>query len=142
AQSAPGDAPPVALVMQVSGTITPPLVVHREVSDGTRVALGSQSRLSLLHYESCSIVTLSSGSAIVTAKGIDAAAADVESTRPGPCPRVHRIRLDGPAPIGGVITTRSIDTGSGLVDAAPGDVTVSIGDVASKATSVAVRDGY
>ena len=142
AQSAAGDAPPVALVMQVSGTTTPQLIVHREVPEGTRVALGAQSRLSLLHYVLCSIVTLSGGSATVTAKGIDAAQANVESTKPGPCPRVHKIRLEGPAPIGGVITTRSIDTASGLLEIAPEGVVVLTGDAASKATFADVRDGY
>ena len=108
AQPAAGKPAPVALVMQMSGTTDPPLARHREVGEGTKITVGPKSTIALLHYNSCSIVTLSGGTATVTADAVVAPAANVESTKPGPCPRVHKIALDGRAAMGGVSVSRAI----------------------------------
>jgi hypothetical protein len=103
-----GDAAPVALVMEISGATRPLLAVHREIAPGTRIGLDPGARLALLHYSTCTIVTVTGGNVSVTAQGVDTDAAAARSAKPGPCPRVHRITLAGPGPLGGVVLSRAI----------------------------------
>jgi hypothetical protein len=100
------DVAPVAVVMEVAGTTRPPLSVHRELPPGTRIALERGARVALLHYSSCSIVTVSGGDITVTAQGLETTEGADKSAKPGPCPRVHRIMLAGPGPLGGVVVSR------------------------------------
>jgi hypothetical protein len=97
-----------ALVMELTGTTKPPLAVHREVAPGTSIAIAPGARLSLLHYGTCSIVTFSGGTVKVSEQSLDAAEANIESRKPGPCPHVHKIALAGPGPLGGGIVSRAI----------------------------------
>jgi hypothetical protein len=106
AQQVHADSNSVALVTEVSGVTKPQLLVHREIAPGTRIDLAPGAHVSLLHYSSCTIVAVSGGTAVVTDKGIEAKATDVESRKPGPCPRLHRITHTGPGPLGGVVVTR------------------------------------
>lgn len=136
AQAAAGYSEAVALVMDIKGATTPPLSIYREIAPGTRIELGPGARVSLLHYTSCTIVTLVGGAATVSDEGITANVANIESTRPGPCPRVHKIAHKGPGPLGGVIVTRGdpmppmdvapdaliILSGAGFKDALSADV--------------------
>src|SRR5438105_3087280 len=98
-----------ALVMELTGVTGPPLVVHREVATGARIAIAPGARLSLLHYASCSIVTFSGGTVKVSEQGLEGDEANIESRTPGPCPRVHKIALGGPGPLGGGIVSRGIN---------------------------------
>lgn len=127
------------LVMAVSGVTKPQLAVHREIASGTRVSLALGSRLTLLHYGTCSIVTLTGGTVILTERELEAEARDVESRKPGPCPKVHRIAIAGPGPLGGVTVARSI--GPAPQEVTPGATVVLAGADAAKATSAAVLDG-
>ncbi|MEP7182519.1 MAG: hypothetical protein ABI886_10050 [Betaproteobacteria bacterium] len=108
--AAAGETAPAALVMEISGATRPPLAVHREIAPGTRIGLDPGVRLALLHYATCSIVTVTGGNVTVTAQGLDTDAAATRSAKPGPCPRVHRITLAGPGPLGGVVLSRAIGT--------------------------------
>lgn len=141
AQTAAGKPAPVALVMQVSGMTDPPLARHREVAEGAKITVKPKSTLALLHYNSCSIVTLNGGTATVTADAVVAPAANVESTKPGPCPRVHKIALDGRAATGGVSISRAVSIDTPLNFAANGTVVLS-GAGAARATSYDVVDGF
>lgn len=145
AQTAAGKTAPVALVMQVSGTIDPPLARHREVGEGAKITVGPKSTIALLHYNSCSIVTLNGGTATVTTDAVVAPAANIESTKPGPCPRVHKIALDGRAATGGVSVSRAVGTAPGqdapLNFAANGTVVLS-GAAASRAQTYDLVDGF
>lgn len=141
---AQGKPAPVALVMQMTGTTDPPLARHREVGEGTKVTVGPKSTLALLHYNSCSIVTLNGGTATVTADAVVAPAANVESTKPGPCPRVHKIALEGRAATGGVSVSRAVGSPSSdapLNFAANGTVVLS-GAGASRAQTYDLVDGF
>ena len=97
-----------ALVMDLTGATKPSLVVHRELAPGTKIAIAPGARLSLLHYGTCSIVTFSGGTVKVTEQGLEAAEANIESRKPGPCPHTHKISLAGPGPLGGGIVSRGI----------------------------------
>jgi hypothetical protein len=97
-----------ALVMELTGATKPPLVVHRELTPGTKIAIAPGARLSLLHYATCSIVTFSGGTVKVTEQGLEAAEANIESSKRGPCPHTHKISLAGPGPLGGGIVSRGM----------------------------------
>ena len=109
ARSASNNSAVAALVMEVNGVTKPPLVVHREIAPGTRIAIAPGARLALLHYASCSIVTFSGGTVKVSEQGLEGDEANIESRTPGPCPRVHKIALGGPGPLGGGIVSRGIN---------------------------------
>jgi hypothetical protein len=133
--------PAAALVMEVSGVTTPPLAVHREVAAGTRIVIAPGAHLSLLHYATCSIVSLSSGTVKVTEPGLEAGEAKIESTQPGPCPRMHKIALAGPGPLGGGIVARGINRDSvDYAGLAPDGLVVITGARAASAESADVFD--
>lgn len=127
------------LVMAVSGVTKPQLATHREVPAGTRVSLALGSRLVLLHYGTCSIVTLTGGTATVTERDVEAEARDVESRKPGPCPKVHRIATAGPGPLGGVTVARSV--GPAAQEVTPGATVVLAGADAASVTAATMLDG-
>jgi hypothetical protein len=128
----------VALVTEISGATTPALSVHREVAPGTRIVLGPGAHVSLLHYGSCTIVTLKGGTATVTDKGVEADAADIESMKPGPCPKVHKIPREELRPLGGVVVTRGRSRPS--FDIAPDALVVLRGAAAADAVVVETLD--
>lgn len=132
---------PAALVMEVSGTTRPPLAVHREIAAGTRIGLASGARIALLHYATCSIVTIAGGDVTVTEQGLQTAAPATQSAKPGPCPRVHRISLAGPGPLGGVVVSRNIGTPTPPVVAAAGALVLVTGSGAVNAAELLDANG-
>jgi hypothetical protein len=130
-----------ALVMDLTGVTEPPLVVHREVAAGARIAIAPGARLSLLHYATCSIVTFSGGTVKVTEQGLEAEDVNIESTKSGPCPHVHKISLSGPGPLGGGIVSRGISRDpSQYAEVAPDGLVVITGAGAANAVSADVLD--
>jgi hypothetical protein len=129
-----------ALVMELNGATKPPLAIHREVAPGTKIAIAPGARLSLLHYATCSIVTLTGGTVQVTEQGLEAAESNIESRKPGPCPRVHKISLGGPGPLGGGIVSRGMSDASQYADVASDGLVVITGARASNAVSADVLD--
>jgi hypothetical protein len=130
-----------ALVMETSGVTKPPLAVHREVAAGTQIAIGPGGHLSLLHYATCSIVTFSGGTVKVSEQGLEAEEVNIESRKPGPCPRVHRISLGGPGPLGGGIVSRGMPLdASQYADVASDGLVVITGARAQNAVTADVLD--
>ncbi len=134
---------PVALVMQVTGKTDPPLARHREVPEGS-IKLGPQSKVALLHYVSCKIVTVNGGTANVTSNDVEAPAANVESSKAGPCPRVHKIVLSEGTASGGVSVSRavSIPNNAAPINMAANATVVLTGAPAARAVSYELRDGF
>ena len=129
-----------ALVMELTGVTKPPLVVHREVAPGTKIAIAPGARLSLLHYATCSIVTFSGGTVKVTEQGFEAAEANIESRKPGPCPHMHKISLAGPGPLGGGIVSRGLGDQSQYAEVAPDGLVVITGARSANAVTADVLD--
>lgn len=102
------DAAPVALVTELSGPVKPELAIHREVVAGSRVTVPAGSKLSLLHYAACSILTITQGTVTVTDSGFDAQPGAVQTSKAGPCPRVHRLSVGGAGPQSGAMVLRGI----------------------------------
>jgi hypothetical protein len=141
AQAASTNPAVAALVMETTGVTKPPLVVHREVAPGTRIAIAPGARLSLLHYATCSIVTFSGGTVKVTEQGLEAAEANIESRKPGPCPHTHKISLAGPGPLGGGIVSRGISGDpSKYAEVAPDGLVVITGARSANAVTADVLD--
>jgi hypothetical protein len=101
------EAAPVALVTSVSGTVEPSLVVRQEIVPGTRVIVAAGSRVSLLHYAACMVVTVTGGVVTVTDSGVEANPDALVNTTTGPCPRVHRLTVAGPGPLSGAMVMRA-----------------------------------
>src|SRR5438132_11385023 len=80
-----------ALVMELTGVTEPPLVVHREVATGARIAIAPGARLSLIHCATCSIVTFSGGTVNVSEQGLEAEDVNIESTQSVRCAHVHKM---------------------------------------------------
>gem|GEM_PF-4617859 len=130
-----------ALVMDLTGTTKPPLVVHREIAPGTKIAIAPGARLSLLHYATCSIVTFSGGTVRVTEQGLEAAETNIESRKPGPCPHTHKISLAGSGPLGGGIVSRGISHDqSQYAEVAPDGLVVITGARSADAVTADVLD--
>ena len=154
ARSANTNTAVAALVMELSGTTKPPLAVHREVAPGTKIVIAPGAHLSLLHYATCSIVTFSGGTVKVTAQDLEAAEANIESRKPGPCPHVHKISLDraggggavsrlgsSPGPLGGGIVSRGISHDqSQYAEVAPDGLVVITGARSANAVTADVLD--
>ena len=138
ARAATPDSAVAAIVMELTGVTKPPLSVHREVAPGAQIAIGPGGHLSLLHYATCSIVTFSGGTVKVTEQGLEADEANIESRKPGPCPRVHKISLSGPGPLGGVIVSRGDPRV--YLEVAPDGMVVISGPGAADAVSADVID--
>ena len=142
ARAANTNSAAAALVMELTGATKPPLAVHREVAPGTQIAIGRGARLSLLHYATCSIVSFSGGTVKVTEQGLEAAEANIESRKPGPCPHVHKISLAGPGPLGGGIVSRAISRDPWpYPEVAPDGLVVITGARAANAVAADVLDG-
>ena len=140
ARAATTNSAVAALVMELTGVTKPPLVVHREVAPGTKIAIAPGARLSLLHYATCSIVTFSGGTVKVTEQGFEAAEANIESKKPGPCPHTHKISLAGPGPLGGGIVSRGPRDPSEYAEVAPDGLVVITGARSANAVTADVLD--
>jgi hypothetical protein len=128
------DAAPAALVTELSGTVEPPLALRQEIVPGTRIKVNAGSKVSLLHYAACSVVTVTGGTVTVTASGVESSADAQVSNKPGPCPRVHRLATAGAGPLSGAMVMRggarlqfspALDltlTGSKAADAVSADI--------------------
>src|SRR5262245_26523410 len=123
----------VAMVVESSGPAKPALSPHQELLADTHIALDPGSRLVLLHYPSCSLVTVSGGSVVVTQQGIDVEGARIKSESAGPCPRIHRFTLTGRSALGGAIVARGAAMPPLVL--APTSMVVITGDMAGEAIS-------
>ena len=133
-------AAPVALVMAVEGATTPRVEVHQELLPDTRIALAKGARISILHYVKCTILTVRGGSLLATEADVEAASGQVESSRPGPCPRVQRITVAGQSASSGVVISRAVPALRAIVSIAGGDEILLTGPLAPRAVSSELVD--
>lgn len=131
---------PVALVMEVEGKTTPPVEKHQELLSDSRVTLAKGARISVLHYLKCTIYTVRGGVVTTTEAGVEPGAGKIESTRPGPCPRVQRVTVGGQAATSGVVLSRSIAPSRPSFSVAAGDEIVLTGTLGPRAVSSEIVD--
>jgi hypothetical protein len=124
---------PVALVMEIEGATTPRIEVHQELAADARIVLGKTARVVVLHYPKCTIYTVRGGTLQAADAGIEAGSGAIESTRPGPCPRVQRVTVAGLAAGSGVVLSRAIPSSGPTLLLAANDDIVLAGPLAPRA---------
>ena len=103
---APADAtePPAGIVMEVTGSTTPPMQEMTEIPAGTPIRLGPGAQLTFLHYRRCKLVTVVEGS-VTLSSGEYQTDGRVTGEKDSPCPRVFALADPGNAgrTVGGVV---------------------------------------
>jgi hypothetical protein len=79
-------AEPVALVLDVSGSVQPEMALYDEVVDGTVIKLGDGAHLTLSHYGICEEVAVTGGTVSVGSQNLDLEGSQVESRTRVQCP--------------------------------------------------------
>jgi hypothetical protein len=106
AQGGPPE-PPAALILDISGAVSPPVQRHTEVPGRTSLALDAGGRLTFVHYRTCRVVTVTGGTVRILATHFETEGGRIESDRQRPCPRQQKLPMTvsaGP----GALVTRSI----------------------------------
>ena len=94
AQSAPA---PAALVVEVSGSVTPAVPPFSELTAGTQLSLGADGKLVFDDYYSCTEVTVTGGRVEFAAKGYKTSAGAKTSEERVPCKQEVVLKAGGEA---------------------------------------------
>lgn len=95
---------PVALVTEVTGTISPPLEAFTEIEAGASIDLGVNSRLDFLHYPTCQRVVAEGGKLSLTAENFRVNKGVIVDISKSECPqRVQLASNESGAGIAGVV---------------------------------------
>lgn len=108
------EEPPAALVMAVTGKISPPVAAMSEIASGAPVRLEPGAELTLLDYARCKMVTVSGGTVTVTRFDFITDGRLV-SEQVAPCPRIHQLS----AASGGTVAGGLVMRGMGAVQRWP-----------------------
>jgi hypothetical protein len=79
-------AEPVALVLDVSGSVRPEVALYDEVGDGAVIELADDAHLTLSHYGICEEVAVTGGTVSVGSQTLDLVGSQVESRTRVQCP--------------------------------------------------------
>lgn len=141
-------ASPAALVLDVSGSIEPPVALFDEVDDGTVLHLDAGATLTLSHYASCQEVALEGGTVSVGAEKLVVEGGRVLTLATVACP--DRIDLAGAEQVNMGVALRAI-TSARIMAPAPEFVlvgawgrqfdTIDVTDGDGTVTTLAVTDG-
>lgn len=87
-------AEPAALVLEVSGPVTPPLAAFNEIDAGALLVLDPGTTLVLEHYRACEAVIVTGGSVSVVSDGVDIDGGLMVERRPLECAAVVALATD------------------------------------------------
>lgn len=79
-------AEPVALVLDISGSVQPEVALYDEVVDGTVLQLGDNAHLTLSHYGICEEVAIIGGTVSIGSQNLDLDGSQIESRTRVQCP--------------------------------------------------------
>lgn len=79
------------MVLKVTGKTAPDLAARAEIPANTPISLGSEAKLTFLHYGKCKLVTVVGGTLELSKRNFTADG-KVESETPGPCPQVYQVQ--------------------------------------------------
>ena len=79
-------AEPVALVLDVSGSVEPEIGLYDEIADGTVIHLDEDAHLTLSHYGICEEVAVIGGTVSVGSQNLELEGSQVESRTRVQCP--------------------------------------------------------
>lgn len=94
-------AQPVALVLDVTGNVSPEVQAFDEIDAGTELTLKEGASLTVEHYQICEQVTLRGGSLMVGTESLGLDNARFVARRPVECPEI--VQLPSPSMNAGVI---------------------------------------
>ena len=80
-------AAPVALALEVSGEITPPLQAFTEMEAGSSFEIGSGGRMQFLHYPTCQNVVVEGGRLTLTAENFRVSKGKIIEVSRADCPQ-------------------------------------------------------
>jgi hypothetical protein len=103
------DEPPVALVMAVSGSITPSIAAMSEIPSGSPLRLAPGAELTFLHYARCKMVTVNGGTVTVTRTDVVTDGKTV-AEQDAPCPRVHQLGANAAGTVAGGLVMRGLSS--------------------------------
>jgi len=97
-------AEPVALALEISGEVTPPIEAFSEIEAGKSFDLGAESRLEFLHYPTCQRVLVQGGRLNLSAENFRVNKGKVIDISRADCPqRVKLAMSESSSGIGGVV---------------------------------------
>ena len=126
--------PPVALVIEVTGTVEPALEPYSEVADKDNVKLAGGARLTFLHYATCQEVAVSGGRITFTAEAFRVEGGDITHSSRVDCPRSVTIQPDA---VAGAVLFRSFGART-VVTLDPRPVFVLVGAKATNFTRIRI----
>ncbi len=88
---------PAALVLDVIGDTEPAIFAYSEIEAGTEITLADEATLSLIHYGTCTALTLVGGSLRIEANRYRIGRSRVEQERSQECPNEVALAEDGTA---------------------------------------------
>ncbi len=97
-------AEPVALALDISGEVTPPIEAFSEIEAGNSFELGAESRLEFLHYPTCQRVVVEGGRLNLSAENFRVNKGKVIDISRAECPQRVKLAMDqSSSGIGGVV---------------------------------------
>ncbi|MCH7710037.1 MAG: hypothetical protein IH903_00210 [Proteobacteria bacterium] len=126
--------PPVALVIEVTGTVEPALEPYSEVADKDNVKLAAGARLTFLHYATCQEVAVSGGRITFTAEAFRVEGGGITHSSRVDCPRSVTIQPDA---VAGAVLFRGVRART-VVTLNPRPVFVLVGAKATNFTRIRI----
>lgn len=126
--------PPVALVIEVNGTIEPALEPYSEVANKDNVKLTGGAKVTFLHYATCQEVVVSGGRITFTAEAFRVEGGDITNSSRVDCPRLVTIQPDA---VAGAVLFRSFRART-VVTLNPRPVFVLVGAKATNFTRIRI----
>lgn len=87
-------AEPVALVLDVTGDVSPTLRAFDEIDADTKLTLAEGASVTIEHYAICEQVTIGGGTLLVGEKALDLDDAQSVARRPVECPEVVQLPVE------------------------------------------------
>ncbi|GEM_PF-6688884 len=83
----------VALIMSVSGRVSPDIAAYSEISAETSINLGADGRVSFVHYPSCRQVTVLGGKVTFGPQEVQVDGGTIERETPQKCPKKMSVKV-------------------------------------------------
>lgn len=98
----------VALVMSVSGNVSPGVAAYSEIPADTAINLGADGRISFVHYPSCRQVTVLGGTLTFSAQDVKVSGGTIERETPQKCPKKMSVKVASGQSAAGLLRTLTI----------------------------------
>jgi len=97
------------MVLKLSGETEPPLAPFTELPVGKAYKLDANTMISVVHYDSCRVVTVVGGEITLTPVGIDSQGGVIKDSQVRTCPKEHLMTQGAAAATAGGMLMRSVD---------------------------------